>query len=673
VSLRETRASVLLFAVALLGSAAALGLIEVFPYAAYQHYRPWRWMLTGGSLAPWAALAQTIIVGVVAWRLRRQLQHLVRGVASRRTGLLIVAFLGLSLAVPTESAPRYAGEFILAGLVALVAAVNLGLAALLLPDHFLARASRWIDERITLSQDDARVRRWDRRLPVVAAVWAGLLSAAAGYWVFERVPHIADSVSYYFQAKHFAAGQLYLPAPPDEASFVVDQTIVEPTKWYGYGVPGWPLLLAAGVWLGVPWLVNPVLGGLLLVAGHALLRHVYDRGTANVAVLLLAFSPWLVFMSGELMPHPLTALLATLAMLSFERATGRGAQTSRWAIAAGLTMGLLALTRTFDAALVAAGVGLAALLDGRLRRAIPAAALAALVAAPVASTAFAYNRAVTGQATYPPHLAWSDRHWGPGVDRLGFGPDVGIRAWPNLDPLPGHGVADAILNANKNAFMSNVELFGWGFGSLAFVALLLALGRWGADRGMIAFCGVFVLGYSTYWFSGGPDLGARYWYPLIVPLAGLTVRGAQALTARLTQSGRLSHPGARVGSVLLAASVVAALTMMPWRAASKYYRYRGVGGQVRALAVSHGFDGALVFVRSQDPEDYQSAFVLNPPTLDDAATIYARDVGPQHSAAVVAHFPDRVVWLIGRGLPGASDPMAFEVIAGPLPPGTVPR
>jgi hypothetical protein len=284
-----------------------------------------------------------------------------------------------------------------------------------------------------------------------------------------------------------------------------------------------------------------------------------------------------------------------------------------------------------------------------------------------------YNEAVTGRADYPPHMAWSDSHWGPGVDRLGFGPGIGIRQWPNLDPLPGHGAPDVVLNINKNAFMTNADLFGWSFGSLALIALGLGVRGWRrADAINGALVLAFIAGYSTYWFSGGPDLGARYWYPLLVPFVVLTVRGCQNIAARLAGHASPSITF-RFGAFIAAASISAALVVLPWRATAKYHRYRGITGEVRALAAERGFTHALVFVRSgENKRDYASAFVLNPSTLDDPGTIYALDAGPEHRAAVVKRFSDRQVWVIGRE-PGADSTRPFVVIAGPLRPGTVPE
>jgi Dolichyl-phosphate-mannose-protein mannosyltransferase len=671
-SSQSIRAAFGLLVLAIVGHACALRLIDVRPYAVFQHYQTWQWIAEGHSIAVWGVVAQTIFVAVVSWRCRSRLRETTSHVLSTPALLLVTALAGFSLAVPTLSVSRFLGEVILAGGLALVAALNLVLSVVMLPDSVLAGAVAWVDARVTLRPGVTEPQRWDQHLPIVVAIWVVFLAAVTSYSVLERVPHIDDSVSNFFQARYFAAGQLYLPAPPDAQSFQVDQTIIEPTKWYGYAFPAWPMVLAFGVRLGAPWLVNPILGGLLILLGHALVRRRCDRGTANVTVLVLAVSPWLIFMSAEFMAHPLTAVFVLWAALAFDHASARGPQWARWAVLAGLATGALMLTRAIDAALVIAALAFTTLVDRRFVRALPATVTAGVVAAAVGALILPYNQAVTGRATYPPHMAWSDRRWGPGVDRLGFGPDIGIREWPNLDPLPGHGAADVVLNLNKNAFMANVDLFGWASGSMLFIWLALGVGRWyRGDALMLALSASFALGYSAYWFSGGPDLGPRYWYPLLVPLAALTARGAQMVSAKLHGRGGLSHAGARIGALMLAASMSATFTMLPWRAVTKHYRYRGITGEIRALAASHRFHHALVFVRSER-RDYQSAFNLNPKTLDDPETIYAIDAGPAHRAAVVARFSDRPVWVIGRRRASGANNAPFDIIAGPLPSGTIP-
>ncbi|MGH9387572.1 MAG: hypothetical protein ACRD2N_25205 [Vicinamibacterales bacterium] len=656
------------------GHALALQLIDVKPYAAYQHYETWQWIAAERPLAATALLVQTIIVVSLGWRVRHALVAIVTGLLSRRRALVFLALAGFSLAVPTESVSRFLSEVVLAGALAAVSALNLALAALALPDSVTSRAVAWLGDRVTLGPTTSETRRWDRLLPAAAAILVAILSATASYVVLERVSHIEDGVSNLFQAKYFASGHLYLPAPPDVRSFQVDQTVIREGKWFGYAFPGWPAVLAIGVLAGAPWLVNPILAGILILVGHDWVRRRTDRGTANLAILPLTASSWLIFTSAELMGHPLTALLVLVVLWAFDRAIDVDHRWGPWSVLSGLATGMVLLTRAFDGVLVAAALSLMVVIHRRSTRAWRALVTAGAIAACVAALILPYNRAVTGDATYPAHQAWTDVRYGPGIDVLGFGPSVGILEWPNLDPLPGHGVADVVLNWNKNLFMVNADLFGWAPGSLIFVWLAFAIGSWRrADIMLLALPAIYLFGYSLFWFSGGPDIGARYWYPILIPFAALSARGVRMVSTGLSALRALTHPAARVGAFIVAATVGSAVVMLPWRATTKHYRYRGITGEVRELAAAHGFEHALVFVRGeQNRRDYPEAFTFNPWTLERPETIYAYDAGPSNRAVVVAHYSDRPIWVIGRDPQRSVEAPPLRVIAGPLPPGTVP-
>ena len=84
-------------------------------------------------------------------------------------------------------------------------------------------------------------------------------------------------------------------------------------------------------------------------------------------------------------------------------------------------------------------------------------------------------------------MQYTDLHYGPGTNALGFGPNRGL-GWGGLDPLPGHGPLDVVVNANLNGTGVNVELLGWATGSLLPLLLLVFLlpVRRG-DRFMLAF------------------------------------------------------------------------------------------------------------------------------------------------------------------------------------------
>ena len=496
-------------------------------------------------------------------------------------------------------------------------------------------------------------------LAILAFPYNKLLTGSATY-----PPHVPDSMSYIFQAKYFALGRLYMPAPPDAASFAVTHIVNDGTKWFAYGFPGWPAVLALGVLVGFPWVVNPILGGLSILLIHKILSELYGKGLAHAVIGLLAVSPWFLFTSASFMAHSASLLWALLAIRGVQNA--RRAPV-RWGTIAGLALGMLFLTRPLEGILVGGVIGLWALwLSGQP---VAPRGIAAIVVAGVflAILAFPYNKLLTGSATYPPHMKWTDEAWYPGADRLGFGPNIGNVNWPHLDPFPGHGLLDVVVNAKRNLYMSNFELFGWGFGSLGFVWVGLLLGgEWRREDWLfLAIILSVVGGHSLYWSSGGPDFGARYWYQALIPFIVLTVRGVQMVQARCRAVG-YGDAARRMTAFVGISCVVAFVNVMPWRSFGKYYHYRGMSAQINRLAEQHEFGKSLVLIQSRAEEDYPSAFVFNPPTLDGPTPIYARDAGPTSRAILRERYKDREVWILGKTRSSGGE---FRILAGPLPSG----
>jgi hypothetical protein len=507
---------------------------------------------------------------------------------------------------------------------------------------------------------------WSRLFPWIVSLWVTVVSAFLAVAVFERIPHIPDSVGYLFQAKYFSAWKLYLEAPPDLAAFDFEKLYSDGSQWWNYGFPGWPAVLALGVLVGAPWIVNPVLAGLTVLLTHALLSRLYKKSLAHLAVSLLAISPWFLFMSASFMPHPFSLICALLAVLALEKTKEKNPML--WGAVAGACTGALALTRPLEAVLLALAIGSWALWIRGSRPTVGALTTSVVVTILLCSLILPYNHILTGHAATPPHETWANARWYPGADRLGFGPDIGNLGWSHLDPLPGHGFLDVVVNAQQNLYNSNFELFGWSFGSFAFVLLFLLVGkRTRSDWLFISIVLFTILGHSFYWFSGGPDFGARYWYQILIPLVVLTVRGIQELQLRWIENGGTSLGSYRIWAFVAVACLVAITNFAGWRSFGKYYHYRGMRADIARLANKHNFGHSLVFVQEHDKSDYPSAFVFNPVPIDSFGTIYARDPGPTNRATVAQHFPDRPVWIVaGSSELGGS----FRLVEGPLHPLT---
>jgi 4-amino-4-deoxy-L-arabinose transferase-like glycosyltransferase len=431
---------------------------------------------------------------------------------------------------------------------------------------------------------------------------------------------------------------------------------IDGTRWFPATPPGWPSLLAVGTQLGVPWLVNPIRGGLNVLLAYLLLQGLYDRRVARIAVLLLCASPWFIFMAMNFMTHTsiLTCALGAALAVARARATGKTA----WGLAAGALVGIGSIIRPLDGLIVGLLVGLWALGLGGKRLRVTA--IAALAAGTILTGALVlpYNRVLTGSATTFPLNAYVDGHFGPGRNDYGFGSNRGF-GWP-LDPNPGHDLVDALINANLNSFSLNTELFGWSTGSLLLAAVAVFAGpRRKSDTLMAAVIATVFVAYFPYYFSGGPDFGPRYWYLMIIPCVALTVRGMQALGTRIGGETGNTRVTVAVGMLCL----MALINYIPWRAADKYTHFWSMRPDVRVLAEEYDFGRSLVLIRGKSHPDYTSAAVYNPLDLDADVPVYAWDADLRVRAQVVTAYRDRPVWIVnGPSITHGG----FEVVKGPL-------
>lgn len=169
--------------------------------------------------------------------------------------------------------------------------------------------------------------RWIGEHPVKVASLTTVVLCAGGLIVYRNHPLSMDEYSPLFQSKIFASGHLtgQLPTP------LLDWLIPPPFQDYFLNVshatgrvtssywPSFALLLTPFTALGIPWVCNPVISGLTLLAAHRLALRIFnDVETAGLTVLLTVASP--VFfadgisyysMSAHLLANTVYALLLT--------------------------------------------------------------------------------------------------------------------------------------------------------------------------------------------------------------------------------------------------------------------------------------------------------------------------------------------------------------------------
>jgi len=455
----------------------------------------------------------------------------------------------------------------------------------------LPTVSGYLAARLPSARAPVSRALWPRLHPwlpaAVTLAWAAYLSGA----VFGRLPHVEDSIAQLAQARIFASGSA-LAAPFEPREFFFFGFMVDTEGWFSQYPPGHPLLLALGVLAGAPWLVNPLLGAIAVVLLYYLLKGLLGESAARWGAWALALSPWALFMSAEFMNHA-TALTASLAgWLALHQAQRRGG----WMIPAGAAFGYCAATRPLEGAIFAVLGGVLLLAHhGWTRpagwiRTIPY----GLGFAATVSLYFLHNAWTTGHPLATGYtLTW-------GGNGFGFGP---------VNWGPAHTPGEGIVNTAMS--LAGLNVFAWEtpLPALAGVAVWAALGgrltRW--DRLFLAALILVPLGYALYYFHDF-CFGPRYYYVIFPQVIYFTLRGVQALKARLED--RLKVPPGRLragligaGAFLLAMQLGVAL---PHRAAVYADAYWGTDDAPRKEARRLGLHRALVFIENHPWEVLQT-------------------------------------------------------------------
>lgn len=509
-------------------------------------------------------------------------------------------------------------------------------------------------------------RPWLTRWAVIPFIW---LAFASSLWItgtiLERLPHVQDSITYLFQAQTLARGHVWAPAPPQPQSFGQEFMTVYNGKWFGQYAPGFPALLALGVRLTTPWLINPLLAALTVPLLYMLGRELYDHPTGLLTVVLVVFSPFFLFLSGSLMVHPAELFWVTLFLVSGLRAL-QPPFANRWAAVAGGAIGMLFLTRQVTALAVALPfltlllLGTWARLSLMNRHALWCRLGLLLVSAlPFLFLLLTYQYLLTGSPWQDPRLLSRP------FDRPGFGLDIGERpnaftlvSLPGKDevalswytdpkqPPRGHSVARGLFNIQQNWQALALHLFGWPpLFTFAFCWLLFFWGRPSFADWLVLGILPAVVGVYLFYWADGIMYGPRYLYAALPVLLILTARGIQMTHRAIGGAGNVL-----LALVLLLLFTHNWTTYLPAQL-EEYRGYNFVDGEARQQIESALTTPALVFVPANDPNwwEYGRFFSGNTPWLD-GPVIYARDRNQSQNTRLRAHFPGRMVY---RWLPDA--------------------
>lgn len=361
-----------------------------------------------------------------------------------------------------------------------------------------------------------------------AALFAFAASAVFAVICFGRQPHNADEVSQLFHAKILLSGRLSLPADPNPEFFGMD-TMIDSGRWYSHFPVGGPAFLAIGVALHSAWLLNPVLLALTVFPLYSFARRAFGDPVARASAVLLAASPFALFMSASFMNHVPVLWLTAVVMSQLARWVD-AVETREAHVSAGLmglAMGVSFAVRPLDALAVAGVVGVMQLtqLRGvivRLRSLVTE-----IVAGLIPSAVLFYANARTNGSPFRfgYEVLYGSTH------QLGF----------HMDPYGTmHTPIRAVVFASKYLLELNVLMFEWPLPVIGIIiAGLVALrrpGRW--DQFLIALVAAQVVAYACYWHDG-VFRGPRFLFTALPAIVVLTARAPFLVAAATRGSARL--------------------------------------------------------------------------------------------------------------------------------------
>lgn len=487
--------------------------------------------------------------------------------------------------------------------------------------------------------------RWDA-LALLAVIGSFVYVLWVALAEFQGQPHILDASAYLFQAKIFATGQLSAPAPADLGAFQGPFMIVHDGRWFAQYPPMTSALLALGVVLHTPWLVEPVLGTLALWGIFRIGRHFYSGAVAWLALLLGALSPFYTYLAASYMSHTMALFFTVYFLWMLVRFT-RGWRWYDLALAAIFAVGLL-LTREFSAAVI--GVFATIYLLGGQWRALrqraktiwPAFILATSILLSGLTIYLRYNLLQTGSATLLPRTLFF-----PG-DRYGFGQGIGFYGQ--------HTFAAGMVILDQLLTILLIDLYGWPF-YLTLALLPLTFLRRDAGIRWDLFCAlllVVLVGAQAGYFYHGIYLGPRYLFETLPFFLLLTARGVAGLGATLARvarwigAARLSAPTATgVAGALLLVLLACNLFYYSPRQAQMYQGYTGLpaGMKVDASAI-YAFHPQQAIVLTNNWYIYNYIlWPLNNPALRGEA-IYAYATTPDALQRLHNAYPKRTLYMV---------------------------
>jgi hypothetical protein len=187
---------------------------------------------------------------------------------------------------------------------------------------------RWTQLRAAFTELDRKQAIW------ALGALGTLVPVLIRHAVLDGAPLTDDESSYLLAARTLASGRLWVPSP-EMPVFFDNAFIINDGRLYSQYFLGWPALLALGVWVSLPGLVNPLLAGLTTVLLALIAERRFGTIWGLIAGLLHVASPFLMVGAATQMSHTSCTFALTLLLWAVERCAAGRAPVGYSALAVG--------------------------------------------------------------------------------------------------------------------------------------------------------------------------------------------------------------------------------------------------------------------------------------------------------------------------------------------------
>ncbi len=348
-----------------------------------------------------------------------------------------------------------------------------------------------------------------KKLSVVIILLTLIITCFLSYRIHWFFPDYPDNVVQLYQAKLFRQGKLYIDTPQNGREFFWYPLIIHgATRWWPQYTPGHPFLLMLGLFMGLPWLVNPILACISLIILYKLALEIYGKDTARLGLVLMLLSPLFLTVSSGFLNNASTMLFSILSIYYFIKTVKYRSVT--YPLLCGLFIGVIANIRPLTGVLIALPLGtyLIYLFFKQPRSFASKILLACFGMTCTISILLYYNYITNGHPLLFATKVMVGEHLS-----LGFGKTMyGIT----------HTHFRAMVRLLEKLNQLNFSLFGWPIPSFSFVFLFF-LPHFKKNRWDYLFLSIILTMVTGYYFFFA--LKVRYLYALTPLLVLLTARG----------------------------------------------------------------------------------------------------------------------------------------------------